>query len=65
MAEEWFVPSGVMPMSGGLINENDEDEWFVPGLGLINEDQAAAAAADHTPRHYPRGMPRGLLRGVA
>ena len=42
MAEQWFIPSGVMPLSGVMIDEDGEEEYFIPALGMFNEDQAAA-----------------------
>lgn len=45
MARQWFIPDGVMPLSGVMIDEDGEEEYFIPALGMFNEDQAAAAAA--------------------
>jgi len=42
MARQWFIPSGVMPLSGVMIDEDGEEEYFIPALGMFNEDQAAA-----------------------
>ncbi len=38
MARQWFLPSP----HGGMIDEDGEEEYFVPSVGQINEDQAAA-----------------------
>ncbi len=46
MAAQWFIPGIDALFQGGMIDEDGEDEWFVPGVGMINEDQAAAAPAD-------------------
>ena len=43
MAAQWFIPSGAMPLSGVMVDEDGTDEYFIPGLGMFNEDQAAAA----------------------
>ena len=43
MARQWFIPSGVMPLSGVMIDEDGEEEYFIPALGMFNEDQAAGA----------------------
>lgn len=40
MARQWFVPLEL----GAMIDEDETEEWFVPSLGQINEDQAAAGA---------------------
>ena len=45
MARQWFIPGGVMPLSGVMIDEDGTEEYFIPALGMFNEDQAAAAAA--------------------
>lgn len=42
MARQWFIPSGVMPLSGVMIDEDGTEEYFIPALGMFNEDQAAA-----------------------
>lgn len=44
MARQWFIPGSGLPFSGAAINEDGTEEWFVPGVGAINEDQAAAVA---------------------
>ncbi len=44
MARQWFIPGGVMPLSGVMIDEDGEEEYFIPALGMINEDQATAGA---------------------
>ncbi len=31
-----------MPLSGVMIDEEGTEEYFIPALGMINEDQAAA-----------------------
>ncbi len=40
MARQWMIPGG------GVIDEDGTEEYFVPGLGVVAEDQAAAAAAE-------------------
>ena len=45
MARQWFIPSGVMPLSGVMIEEDGEKEYFIPSLGMFNEQEAAAAPA--------------------
>ena len=42
MAEQWLIPSGVMPLSAVLIDEDGEEEYFIPGLGMFNEDKPAS-----------------------
>ncbi len=49
MARQWFLPNP----RGGMIDEDGEEEYFVPDVGMINEDQAAAVAGD------------GILVGIA
>ena len=44
MARQWFIPSGVMLLSGVMIDEDGEEEYFIPALGMFNEDQAAVSA---------------------
>ncbi len=44
MAAQWFVPGDFMPVAGGMVDEDGTDEYFIPGLGMFNENQAAAAA---------------------
>ena len=46
MARQWFIPSGVMPLSGVMIDEDGAEEYFIPALGMFNEDQAAAAVGN-------------------
>ena len=42
MASQWFVPvGGIFPMVSVMIDEDGTDEFFIPGIGMINEDQAA------------------------
>ena len=44
MARQWFIPaSSVMPYRGVMIDEDGTEEYFIPALGMFNEDQAAAA----------------------
>ncbi len=43
MARQFFIPAGVMPLSGVMIDEDGTEEYFIPALGMFNEDQAAAA----------------------
>ena len=45
MARQWFLRRGAHPFSGALIDEDGEDEYFVRGSGLVNEDQPPPAAA--------------------
>ncbi len=40
MAAQWFIPDI------GFVDVDGDDQWFVPGGAFLNEDQAAAAAAD-------------------
>ena len=42
MARQWFIPGSVMPLSGVMIDEDGTEEYFIPALGMFNEDQAAA-----------------------
>ena len=62
MARQWFIPSGVMPLSGVMIDEDGTEEYFIPALGMFNEDQAAAVAGGPKgplghPLHGPFGGP--------
>ncbi len=41
MARQWFLPSP----GGGMIDEDGAEEYFVPTVGMINEDQGVVAAA--------------------
>ncbi len=41
MARQWFIPGINSLFQGGMIDEDGEEEWFVPSVGMINEDQAA------------------------
>ena len=43
MARQWLIPGNGLPFSGGMIDEDGVEEWFVPSVGFINEDQADAA----------------------
>ena len=49
MARQWFIPGGVMPLAGVMIDEDGEEEYFIPALGMFNEDQAAAAEGTSFP----------------
>ncbi len=55
MARQWFIPIAFNNQGhdGGMIDEDGEEEYFVPTVGVINEDQAAAVAGD------------GLMAGIA
>ena len=66
MARQWFIPSGVMPLSDVMIDEDGEDEYFIPALGMFNEDQAKAAGNYSVlgPGAYPR-PPYGSFAGKA
>ena len=33
-----------MPLSGVMIDEDGTEEYFIPALGMFNEDQPAVAA---------------------
>ncbi len=44
MARQWFIPGGVMPLAGVMIDEDGTEEYFIPALGMFNEDQAAVGA---------------------
>ncbi len=59
MAEQWLIPSGVMPLSAVLIDEDGEEEYFIPGLGMFNEDQAAGITIPEqmAARQYGPGLP--------
>ena len=54
MARQWFLPGG------GMIDEDGVEEYFVPSVGYLNEDQAAAGDVSLLPR--PRGMRHMLVR---
>lgn len=53
MARQWFIPSGVMSLSGVMIDEDGEEEYFIPALGMFNEDQAdeSGTVSDYRFRH--------------
>lgn len=54
MARQWFIPGIDTLFQGGMVDEDGEEEYFVPGVGMINEDQpeaAAATVADYRFRH--------------
>jgi len=53
MPRQWFVPPVDNLFQGGMIDEDGTEEYFLPGVGMINEDQAAAVASD------------GILAGIA
>lgn len=42
MARQWFVPPVDSIFRGGMIDEDGTKEYFLPDVGQINEDQAAA-----------------------
>ncbi len=43
MARQWFMP-GVDELSrGGMIDEDGTEEYFVPRVGYLNEDQATVS----------------------
>ncbi len=42
MARQWFLPSP----DGGMIDEDGTEEYFVPDVGQINEDQSAVVLTD-------------------
>ena len=42
MARQWFLPSP----QGGQIDEDDTEEYFVPTVGQINEDQSVVILTD-------------------
>lgn len=48
MAEQRFVSSGVMPLSGVLVSEDGTEERFLSGLGILNENQAAGGVTTLT-----------------
>ncbi len=50
MARQWFLPSP----GGGMIDEDGAEEYFVPTVGYLNEDQAAVGGANP---HGPLGHP--------
>ena len=41
---QWFIPSAGTLFRGGMIDEEGTEEYFVPGVGMINEDQVAVVA---------------------
>ena len=42
MARQWFMPGIDALFRGGMIDEDGTEEYFVPSVGYLNEDQAAA-----------------------
>ena len=42
---QWFMPGIDAIFRGGMIDEEGTEEYFVPAVGMINEDQAAAAVS--------------------
>ena len=66
MAAQWFIPGGVMPISSVMIDEDGTDEYFIPALGMFNENQPAAEVVDvglAGQRGHLRGHLRGHMRG--
>ena len=53
MARQWFVPGGVMPIAGVMIDEDGTEEFFIPALGMFNEDQAAVVAGVDVSPYIP------------
>ena len=33
---EWFIPDGVMPLAGVMVDDDGEEEYFIPALGMLN-----------------------------
>lgn len=53
MARQWFVPGIDSLFQGGMIDEDGTEEYFVPDVGMINEDQAVAVGGPHGPLGHP------------
>ena len=45
MAAQFFVPGGDFPLSGVMINATVDAEYFIPGLGMFNDNQGDVAIA--------------------
>lgn len=59
MARQWFMPGIGGIFQGGMIDEDGTEEYFVPDVGMINEDQAAAGANPKGPLGMPLHGPFG------
>ena len=60
MARQWFMPGVDALFQGGMIDEDGTEEYFVPVVGYLNEDQAAAGGANpHGPLGHPLHGPFG------
>ncbi len=46
MARQWFIPGLDALFQGGMIDEDGTEEYFVPTVGQINEDQSAVVLTD-------------------
>ena len=65
MARQWFVPGIDALFQGGMIDEDGTEEWFVPGVGMINEDQAAAGFVPYpNPRYALTGGMQPMAGGT-
>ncbi len=61
MARQVFIPDH------GMMDEEGTEEIFVPGVGMLNEDQAAAAPAGGDDRiiyAVQGGMIHGIQEGI-
>ncbi len=62
MARQWFLPSP----GGGMIDEDGAEEYFVPTVGMINEDQATDSPEEDAGlftvgQHQPRFDPPEVI----
>ena len=64
MAAQWFIPSGVMPLSGVMIDEDGEDEYFIPGLGMLNEATLVVFTSANLALHHSGGADIGGAIGA-
>ncbi len=64
MARQWFMPGIGFPFQGGMIDEDGVDEYFVPSVGILNEDQAAGDIDTAEKRKSVSGLWLPLIPGV-
>ena len=54
MARQWFMPGVDALHRGGMIDEDGTEEYFVPEVGYLNEDQSAVVITANLVAIYKR-----------
>ncbi len=64
MARQWFMPGVDALFQGGMIDEDGTREYFVPGVGYLNEATVLVFTSDNLALHHSGASDIGGAIGV-